>query len=527
MRLFNPLHLATVLFIATVVLYANTLVNGLFFDDQQFIYENAAVTSFDIPALFSRSLVDGDGRLSNYYRPILFLGFTVEYNLFENSGAIYHLTSFLLHAGSGILLFFLLLKLFKNQTVAFFSSLLFLIHPVQTEAVAYASGRGDPLSLFFVLLTVLLSLGKSRGQKIAGAISLILGLLSKETALITPGLIFISHVVLKKSLSIQALKESFLQTLPFTLIASGYFALRLTVLNFADTLNFYRGENAYTSSIFIRINEFFHLVPQYLSLIFYPKDLFMERDLTISLVKGVTIPSATAFMGAVATFLLSLRLFRKHPVIIFGFMWTVIGFIPSSGIIPINGIFYEHFLYYPSIGIFIILSYLAFLLFKNIPLLGKAVLVFLAAAFIGLLFLRTIVRNTDWKDPITFYTRTSQHVQSARIYNNLAMAYAEEDLTKEAILTYKKALMISDAYPQTHYNLANIYLRNGDLAQAIPEYKKAVEIDPYFYLGYVRLFEIYESQQNTKELEDIEIILQKLGEKNPQFKTLLQNLKKD
>lgn len=524
MRLSSPLHLATILFIVTLVLYANTLANGLFFDDQQFIYENTAVTSLDIPTLFSRSLIDGDGRLSNYYRPILFLGFGIEYSLFGNSGSIYHLTSLLLHAGSGILLFFLLLKLFKNQTVAFLSSLLFLIHPIQTEAVAYASGRGDPLSLFFVLLTILLSLEKGGRTKAFSIVSLTLALLSKETALITPGLIFISHFVLKKSFSIKAFKESFMQTLPYTLITSGYFILRLTVLNFADTLNFYRGENIYTSSLFIRINEFFNLIPQYLSLIFYPKDLFMERDLVISLAKGITISSSISFIGTLLSFLISLRLYKKHPLLLFGFMWILIGFIPSCGIIPINGIFYEHFLYYPSIGIFIIISYLIFLLFHNAPVVGKAILIFLAAAVIGLLSLRTIVRNSDWKDPITFYTKTNQYVHSARIYNNLAMAYAEEDLITEAITTYKKALMISDTYPQTHYNLANTYLRSGDLLQAIHEYKKAKEIDPYFYLAYIRLFEIYKSQNNTVELGKIERALQELSQTHPQFKTLLEDL---
>ncbi|MBP6882713.1 MAG: tetratricopeptide repeat protein [Candidatus Levybacteria bacterium] len=525
MRALSSLHLATVLLVATILLYGNTLVNGLFFDDQQFIYENAAVTTFDLKGLFSHSLIDGDGRLTNYYRPFLFLGFSIEYHLFGESGAIYHLNSLLLHAGAGIAIYYLILRLSKNKFVSFSTALLFIVHPVQTEAVAYASGRGDPLSLFLVLLTILLSFEKGRWQKITSIICLGLALLSKETALITPGLLFISHLAMKKSLNVKSMKETFVEILPYTIITSGYFMLRLTLLNFANTLNFYKNDNAYTSSLFVRINEFFNLVPQYLKLIFFPKDLYMERDLTISLAKNVTLSSAASLVGSILTFLGAIKLYKNHPLPLFGVMWTIIGFIPSSGIIPINGIFYEHFLYYPSIGIFVLLSYLIYILFEKLPLFGRAVLIFIVVGFIGLLSFRTIVRNTDWKDAITFYSRTNHFVTSARIYNNLAMAYAQENLPTSAIQTYKKSILISNRYPQTHYNLANTYMRIGDIDQAVHEYKNALKIDPYFYLSYARLYDIYKAQSDAKGIEEIELTLEQLGQKNPEFKTLLETLK--
>ena len=68
----NNFYLASLLFLITLFCYSNTFWNGLFFDDEHFIYNNQAVKSFDINNLFGKSLVSGGGKLSNYYRPVLF-----------------------------------------------------------------------------------------------------------------------------------------------------------------------------------------------------------------------------------------------------------------------------------------------------------------------------------------------------------------------------------------------------------------------------------------------------------------------
>ena len=140
------LNLLSFLFLITFLIYSNTLLNGLFFDDEQFIYENYAVQNFQFSHFFTQSLTTGAGQLSNYYRPLLFLTFGLEYQLFGGAGFIYHLSSVLIHIGGGLILFLLLTKLFANRPIALLTSLLWLIHPIQTEAVSYASGRGDPLS---------------------------------------------------------------------------------------------------------------------------------------------------------------------------------------------------------------------------------------------------------------------------------------------------------------------------------------------------------------------------------------------
>jgi tetratricopeptide (TPR) repeat protein len=522
----NNFYILSILFIFVIFCYGITLGNGLFFDDEQFIYNNQAVINFDLPHLITKSLSSESGEVSNYYRPLLFTGFSIEYQLFKDNGFIYHLDSFFLHFMGGALLFLLLKKLFEDQLYAFLSSLLFLIHPIQTEAIAYASGRGDPLSFFFILLTLLLITSQKRKYYLLSFITLIAALLSKEIALMSPGLIFLIFLFSKKSFSRNAIVNSLIKTLPYALITGTYFILRISVLNFNNTLNFYNSANIYSSNLLVRLETFISLFPTYLGLLIYPNSLFMERDAGIQIMTSLNIQIVITVLGITAAICIAFWKRKKWPSMLFSLLWIAITFIPTSGILPINGIFYEHFLFFPSVGFFLIFSYIFLSLYrKTRPILkeGLCLLLFLIILF---LCFRTIARNREWHDPITFYNQTLSHVQSPRAYNNLAMAYADEGQPNQAISTYHKAIALGDAYPETHYNLANTYTSILDTDNAEKEYKKAVLISPTFYLSYIKLYSIYQATDNKAGLKFVHDSLTKLGQSNSEFLTLLNELEK-
>ncbi len=520
----NIFYIFSLLFLFVVVCYGITLSNGLFFDDEQFIYNNQAVINFDLPHLVTKSLSSESGEISNYYRPLLFTGFSIEYQLFKDNGFIYHFDSFFLHFLGGALLFLLIKKLFDDQLLAFFVSLFFLIHPIQTEAIAYASGRGDPLSFFFIILTLLLITSQKRITHLFSFITLIAALLSKEIALMSPGLIFIVFLFSKKSFSKKAIVDSIIQTAPYAFITGIYFILRITALNFNNTLNFYNSANIYSSNLLVRLITFFDLVPRYLSLLIYPKSLFMERDSEVHIMTFLTLPIIITLMGSIAAMGYAIWKREKWPIILFSLLWIVITFIPTSGILPINGIFYEHFLFFPSVGFFLLFFYLLLSLSQKARPIIKEGISLLILVIIVLLCIRTISRNTEWHDPITFYTQTLSHVQSPRAYNNLAMAYADLGEPNHAIDIYKKAIELGDGYPETHYNLANSYASIQDTRNAEKEYKKALTLSPTFYLSYVKLYMLYQKTNNKQGLDFVHESLLKLGKNNPQFNTLLHNL---
>ncbi len=520
----NNFYILSLLFLFVIVCYGITLGNGLFFDDEQFIYNNQAVINFDLPQLISKSLSSESGQVSNYYRPLLFTGFSIEYQFFRDSGFIYHLDSLLIHFLGGAFLFLLVKKLFDDKLCAFFTALLFLIHPIQTEAVAYASGRGDPLSFFFIILTLFLITFRKRKYYLLSFITLIASLLSKEIALMSPGLIFLVFLFSEKSFSRKTITNSIIQMLPYALIAGAYFILRITVLNFNNTLNFYNSANIYSSHLLVRLITFINLLPTYFGLLVFPKNLFMERDGSIQVLTSSSIQ--VLFTIAVITLLFCYALWerKKWPIILFSFLWIAITFVPTSGILPINGIFYEHFLYFPSVGFFLLFSYLFFYIYKKSRPILQEILCLVIFIAIILLCLRTINRNREWHDPIIFYNQTLSHVQSPRAYNNLAMAYAESGQPKQAISTYQEAIRIGDAYPETHYNLGNTYASINDITNAEKEYKKSLLMSPSFYLSYIKLYSIYKETNNKEGLNFVHTNLVKLGQENSQFLTLLKGL---
>lgn len=154
----------------------------------------------------------------------------------------------------------------------------------------------------------------------------------------------------------------------------------------------------------------------------------------------------------------------------------------------------------------------------------KEILGILFIIIVSLLCFRTIARNLEWHDPITFYNQTLNNAQSSRIFNNLAMAYADSGRPSEAINTYLKAIKIGDSYPETHYNLGNSYTSIGDARNAEKEYRKSLEISPAFYLSYIKLYSIYKSKNDKNGLAFIHTNLTNIGKSNPQFLTLLRQL---
>jgi tetratricopeptide (TPR) repeat protein len=193
----------------------------------------------------------------------------------------------------------------------------------------------------------------------------------------------------------------------------------------------------------------------------------------------------------VSIFFIAHRLRKFNSAMLFSASWFFISIFPNSNMIPINALIYEHWLYLPSLGFFITIAWLIEELLrmgKNIKYIGILIAIIIALFYIW----RTNERNKEWRDRISFYESTIKYTpDSARLHNNLAMAYSDKGRTEDAIIEYKKAISLGDYYPQTHFNLSNIYSAKGDYENAVKELKRSIEIDNNFLYAHENLAVLY------------------------------------
>ncbi len=537
----NQGQIITLIFLG-VFLYLFNLRNALFWDDADWIINNSAVRTLswsNLKFIFSHDALAGIGQASNYYRPFLFLTFLFNYLVSGLNPVLYHLLNNTIHLANSILIFVLLCRWINNRRAAFLAALLFLIHPLQTEAVTYISGRGDPLSVLLMLLGIFIFLNlRERGKTIlayvSSGIAMVLAILSRETAVLFPLCLGVAIIAFEyKSLRFsfwQRLKKTFTPMLPFIGVSAVYAVLRLTVLNFQNTLNFYQHQNIYSEHLSYRLFTFFHALLVYLRLIIAPIGLHMERDIAVNTSLGV----GWAWLGLsliVAGLLWLLYAYRRRLVSsniwFFGLAVFLINLAPSSGIIPINARIYEHWLYFSLFGAFSIAGWYLdkFLAYteKNRPDFKPTIIISLVL-YCAFLSIQTIRRNILWGNTEAFYKNIlNYHPDNIRVLNNLANWYSNKGENDEATALYQKANEVEPSQPAPYYNLGNIARDKGDLILAESLYKKSVEVDPTFHYAYRSLAELY--FQSNRIPEAIEA-LEKLQKLRPtsEVETALRNL---
>ena len=532
--------LAAVLVLVGVLVYAFNLNNELFWDDDDWIINNNFVHSIswdNVKFWFSNDALAGVGLKSNYYRPFLFFTFALNWVVSETKPFLWHLVSNSIHIANAVLIFILLNKLLTTSDIqrtsyvetfgrwiAFLTALIFTIHPLNTEAVTYIAGRGDPLSVFFMLLALYLwakpvdkRLAKSFIHrlgvfKILSLAALILAILSRETAIIFPFLLMVFYIAFMSKSKLTTsnvprtldVKGAFKEALPYFGVVAVYGILRLTVLNFQNTLNFYSDPNIYSENLHVRIFTFLSILWEYLKLLVVPIGLHMERSATVytSLFQW---PVWAVGAVLVLLFYCLIVMYRREQfnnstfrIWFFGVSWFFIALAPASGITPINALMYEHWLYLPMVGFWLIMSFYLVKLFDYFKSKSLAVcylLLTILVIYLSFFAYQSIQRNILWGKPIEFYKDILKYEpDSVRINNNLGNLHFNRGDNEQAELYYRKAAESGDAFAQPHFNIGSILQSRGDIDGAIAEFDKAIEIYPNFYYPYQNLAVIYAQQ---------------------------------
>lgn len=484
----RPQWAALVLAGLAAAVFANTLPSRFLWDDEQFIYRNAYVaTPGHAAELVTKNVVAGAGLVSNLYRPVQSLTHRLDVMLWGLKPWGHHLTNVLLHAAAVAVLFLLLRTLF-SPPAAFVAAACFALHPIQTEAVAYVSGRGDLLALLFTSLG-LLFFEKRRALSLACAA---LAVLSKESHALFP--VFLALYAFARRRPFRILEHA-----PYWALSAGYAALRLTVLNFKNTLNFYSAPNILTEQPLSRLWTYCTTLPKGVLLWLWPADLHHERSWSVFASPAAPEVSLGAAFIAVSLFA-AWHFRRKDPRVTAGIAWFYAATFPTSNLLVlINAIFYDHWFILPGVGLCWVFAAGVERVDRKGGAVRAAVGVLLAAAA-ALLVSTTVRYNLVWRTPVSLYSYVLAHEpESAKMTSNLGMSLADEGKTEQAIEYYKRTIAISDEYPETRHNLGMSYLALNRVDEAEREYKRALEIDPQFFHSMLYLGMIEANRGNFAE----------------------------
>lgn len=501
-----------VLLVLGFALYANVINGPLLFDDEHFIQKNAYVHNLDVKKIYTSSVTEGAGLSGNFYRPNQQLIYAIIYNAFGENPIPFHLVPILLHILNAFFIFLLLGRFGFGRLASLIGGVIFVLHPIQTEAVSYISGLSEPLGLFFILSSSLLFLKAVDTSDtksfvkfaLISCLLYIVALFSKESAVIYLPIVGIItyYFYLQGKLKFDKKIVGYLSAvLVFTML---YLAGKFTVFQFSESAGLSEQKDLYTENLHIRIITFLNVLPEYFKMFLYPHNLNYEKPY----MAYTTISTRGAIFSLllIAGLILATIYAKKAPKLFLGLAWFFAALAPYVGIIPLNAMYLEHWIYVPIIGLIM----LALVLYKFLETkkLHVIFLILLVPVLLGCAA-GTYFRNEEWADVEKFYKNELKHGRSSvRVFNNLGMYYAENGQKDKALSMYYKGVEIWDNFPQLHHNMAGILMEQNRLNEAYEELYKALMLDPNFIYSLDRLHQFYMALGEEQKANQTAVLIQ-------------------
>jgi tetratricopeptide (TPR) repeat protein len=511
--------------IVGLVVYSNTFRVPFLFDDESSVYKSVAVRD---AGYFTKASLAG---ILSAPRTIGQLSFTLNYALGGLDVVGYHIVNLVIHVCCALLVYWFVVLLFRapyftgyfqgsvdpsfhvRGFVALFAALLFVSHPIQTQAVTYIVQRYASLATLFYLLSFVLYIkfrlsGSSKARHVFYAVSVVsavLAMKTKEIAFTLPVMITLCEFMffrgdIKKRVFYLIPLLLTMAIIPLSLIWShGTSAGGAAVL---DRLT--RGASLNIISPWDYLNTQFRVIVTYIRLLFLPINQNLDYDYPVYRT-FFTAPVFLSFLFLLAIFGLGVYLVYRslrdkgdkscwYRLIAFGIFWFFVTLSVESSIIPIADVINEHRLYLPSAGFF--MAVMAGVMWfegrlGNKPLAGNAVWVVMILIVVGL-SATAYARNSVWRDEVTLWEDVvKKSPNKARPHNNLGELFYKRGRLNDAQREYQSALSVMPYYVDAHINLGALHEGRGLLDEALKEYQIAAKINPQSAEAYYNLGGVY------------------------------------
>lgn len=483
-KLSNRVLLGIILLITLICLFPTLQNDWVNWDDDSYVLRNPLVHSLSFESISNIFLTSNS---VGHYHPITLISLAIDYHFWGTNAFGFHLTSFFFHLINTYLVFILIKKIKAPLFVAFLGSLLFGMHPMHVESVAWISGRKDVLYTFFFLLSIityLRYLHQNERKKVLwyslAIFFFICSILTKSLGFVLPLILLLFDYLNKREFN----RILIIDKIPFAII--GVFGAWLAVFGQqeSDTM-LGMSEFPIQKTLFIGSENAFiyavkSLVPIRLS-IFHPFQF--SQDFQLSL---LTYLSA---IPAIAVLFILYRSFKRSRALFFGLSFYLITIGPVLQIFP-NGkaIMSERYTYIPYIGIFYLIALgLHYLLKKtreNSPKInvGITVLSLLWFVFLGA---QTYTQSKVWQNSETLWTQPiERYPDNYWAYLGRGTYWVDNNNLDGALKDLDKSIALSPS-SEAHYERGRLYEKLGNLTQAAEDYANSIQLNPNYAKPYL------------------------------------------
>lgn len=410
------------------------------------------------------------------YHPLTTTVYAIIYAASADNPFLYHLVNLLLHCLNVLLVYLLIRRLFKEEMLAFWIALIFGIHPMHVESVAWISELKDVLYAFFYLLAIHSYLNFKENRKgLTYGISLLfflLALASKSAAVTLPLVIILIDWLQKPKIEFR----SILNKLPYLLLSLIFGIVAIMSQGKQGAIQDITPLYTAADRVFIVS----YAILTYVIKFFAPYHLMAMYPYPAK-VDGLFSWEVYGAAAALVVFLVLLIIhLRRSRIPVFGSLFFIFTSILTLQILPVGGaVVAERYTYIPYIGLSLIPVWLLTRKFPSKTQLLKWPHILLAA-FAILLISITIPRISVWKNGLTLFTDVIEKNPSLPFaYNNRGYAYQKYygDLDK-ALKDYSTAIRFDSTYYRSLSNRGVVHFNKGMAKEAILDFSKSLKYNP-------------------------------------------------
>jgi protein O-mannosyl-transferase len=454
------------------IAYFPVLHNGLlYWDDDGYIKNNPLIYSINLKELFSQNVMGN-------FHPLTILTLAIEYHYFGLNETGYHAFNLLLHLLNVILVFYVVFILSDKVGVALVASLLFGIHPLHVESVAWAAELKDLLYTFFFLASYIFYLNylKNRHKKfyVIAILLFTAALLSKALAASLPVVLLLTDYFKGRKINIKTLLEK----MPFFLLAIVFGIVAVLAQKSegaTDVIDF-----TFTQHILFACYGFI----SYLFKLIFPLHLCAYYPYPIKSGENIPLQYYTYLIlviSLVASVFYSLRYTKK---ILFGIGFFSLTIFLVLQLFPVgSAIMADRYNYVPSLGIFYLAGEGFIFLWGKKQKISVIILLIGVVAFFSV---KTYTRCGVWKNDMTLWNDVLSQYQTVPVaYNNRGNLFLNEKEYDRALNDYNKAIELNPNYSNAYFNRGNLFRNEKVYDRASDDYSKAIELNPIYSEAFI------------------------------------------